>query len=447
MNAENIPDTEIAVIGCLLSAADVSKTALIDNCLDVIKASVFTDLDCQRAFEIISERRGTGKITNSVILWDEWRKKYPNTFPQRVLDSESSIPSPENLPWYLDALMDAARERRKNLALAHISALAATEGTRLEDIAKAVEEAQKEDTDKRSILVKPIEAHRALVDDLEYRYNLNGKRSGIETGFYRLDDMLDGLQYGEVTVIGARPSQGKTALGLNIGGYAAITNKVPTLFVTYEMGIPALMRRIMSGDTSITMRDLKTGQVPQHKRDQAVRFTTQFLHQPLYFLNAIKGLNCGSLIRAIKSAISEYGIKLVIIDYLQKIRSNEKHEKRTYDVGSVSGEIKSCADDTKTAIVEIAQLNREPEKDGKSRMPKISDLADSAQIERDADCICLLHKEEEEKFKLIVAKQRDGCCGIIDLFFEGQFCRFRSVSPELDIPETAKKTKTPYNDE
>jgi replicative DNA helicase len=124
----------------------------------------------------------------------------------------------------------------------------------------------------------------------------------------------------------------------------------------------------------------------------------------------------------------KYGIKLAVIDYLQKLRAKGGHEKRTYEVGEVSGTCKSIAVHNKIAVLSAAQLNREPDKD-KGRKPRMSDLADSSQIERDADTIMLLHRQDNEA-GLIVAKQRDGEVGEVKLNFIGQYCQFTSAIRE-----------------
>jgi replicative DNA helicase len=119
-------------------------------------------------------------------------------------------------------------------------------------------------------------------------------------------------------------------------------------------------------------------------------------------------------------------VKLVVVDYLQKIKCAEKSEKRTYEVAEVSGKLKDIATQTGVAVLCLAQLNRESEKD-KGRLPRLTDLADSGQIERDADLVMLLDRDRKQasgEAQIVVAKQRDGECGLVKLHYEGQFCRF-----------------------
>jgi replicative DNA helicase len=131
--------------------------------------------------------------------------------------------------------------------------------------------------------------------------------------------------------------------------------------------------------------------------------------------------------------LSGFLLKLVLIDYLQKIHGSKAAEKKTYEIAEVSGRLKAIASDTKTAVVALAQLNRENEKD-KGRVPRLTDLADSGQIERDADLVLLLNRERNQpngEAIIAVAKQRDGECGLVPLWYEGQFCRFTDPSPSF----------------
>ena len=145
---------------------------------------------------------------------------------------------------------------------------------------------------------------------------------------------------------------------------------------------------------------------------------------------------------SIRSAHRACPIKLVVIDYLQKIKCASKQEKRTYEVGEVSGIIRGLAVETGAAFLTLAQLNREGEKD-KGRAPRLSDLADSGQIERDADTIGLLSRDKDKPqvATLHIAKQRDGETGFVPLFFDGEFCRFndRSTAATDETHQPRKK--------
>ena len=181
------------------------------------------------------------------------------------------------------------------------------------------------------------------------------------------------------------------------------------------------------------MRELKTGSFKQADFGQFSTFGNRLAAAPLFFVDSIGGTDSSRVCSIIKRAVKSSGVKLVVIDYLQKIHASGKHEKRTYEVGEVSTALKAVAVETGAALLVLAQLSREPEKQ-KGRMPQISDLADSAQIERDADLIGLLHRDKVENegrdAKLIIAKQRDGELGVVELNFEGRFASFENRTME-----------------
>jgi replicative DNA helicase len=142
--------------------------------------------------------------------------------------------------------------------------------------------------------------------------------------------------------------------------------------------------------------------------------------------------NIAAITATVRRAVRKWGVKLVLIDYLQKIHGSKSAEKRTYEIAEVSGRLKSIATECKVAVVSLAQLNRENEKE-KGRSPKLTDLADSGQIERDADLVMLLNRDRSEKCGeaiIAIAKQRDGECGAVKLWYDGQYCRFGEIAPD-----------------
>jgi replicative DNA helicase len=174
------------------------------------------------------------------------------------------------------------------------------------------------------------------------------------------------------------------------------------------------------------MQAIKTGElsdIHMGRMSQAIKLISS---KPLHFLDLSANAKIGTIIAAIRRASRKHGVRLVILDYLQKVRASGKHEKRTYEVAEVSGALKACAVATNTAMLCLAQLNRESEKE-KGRKPRLSDLADSGQIERDADTVLLLDRERTEakgEATLAIAKQRDGECGFVTMWYEGAYCRF-----------------------
>lgn len=281
-----------------------------------------------------------------------------------------------------------------------------------------------------SLVLDGSASGQQMIDDLERRFNLNGALSGLGTGFYKLDSITEGLQFGEQSIIGARPSMGKTAIGLNIFQHNVFTNEVPSLFISLEMSVAALMRRMLSSFSEITMGDIRRGTYTPEQFAHFSTFKNAAAHAPLHILNGTGGMSISEIEYHVRRYVRLHRIKFVVIDYLQKVRATIKQEKKTYEVGNVSERLKGLADETGVAMLTLAQLNREPDKD-KGRLPRLNDLADSGQIERDADFVGLLHRNKmnpSDEDGLYIAKQRDGEIGFVPLDFEGQFCRFKNKS-------------------
>jgi len=291
----------------------------------------------------------------------------------------------------------------------------------------------------KSLATGPQELAQALTNDLEHRFENRGKHTGLTTGFPSLDRISDGLQFGEMTIIAARPSIGKTAIGLNFVHHACLVSGIPTLVISLEMSGVALCRRLTALACGIELSSIRGGRFTESDMPKLTAFSGRLSKAPIHIHDAPDGLKSIAAAALIRRYKKKHGIRLVVLDYLQKLKPDNRHEKKTYEVGESSGCIRAAAVETGVALVALAQLNRENEKD-KGRMPRMSDLADSGQIERDADSIFLLHRSRSENphlAKLIVAKQRDGETGIVDLEFDGAYCRFT----ELDHHE-----RTPHND-
>jgi len=180
------------------------------------------------------------------------------------------------------------------------------------------------------------------------------------------------------------------------------------------------------------MQDIRTGNMTEGGMRSMSSACSRIATSPLHFVSGSSVSGIATITATIRRSVRKWGVKLVLIDYLGKIHGSKPAEKRTYEVAEVSGKLKSIAADCQVAVVALAQLNRENEKD-KGRSPKLTDLADSGQIERDADLVMLLNRNRTEKSGealIAIGKQRDGECGVVKLWYDGQFCRFGEIASD-----------------
>lgn len=392
---------------------------------------VFYDLRHQVIYETIVAMYRSDKpidlITIQQALKDRNQLEAAGGFPY-IVSLDSATPSAANLDYYIPIVVE------KNL-LRKVQALCVETQSLIQNSRNADELVVQLQRDVSNLTrhitrqeIRSMECAERFIEDVQKRVDLNGTPSGFHTGLCDYDRLTDGLQLGEQVVIGARPSQGKTALGLTLINNICLNGGVPSLFISLEMTVEALMRRLVSVNQRIGMKALRTGQLNEADQRKLPSFIATFKDKPLTILDYSTGAGANMVSAAIAKA-ADSGIKLVVIDYLQKIKAVSKQEKRTYEVAEVSGILRAAAVKNKVAMVTLAQLNREPDKGGKNgkpRLPRISDLSDSAQIERDADIIGLLHRESHDSpvSYLFVGKSRDGECGLCSLHFNGVYCHF-----------------------
>lgn len=414
---------EMGVLGCLLLDATEVLPAI-----SRLNPEAFYDLRNREVFNLAMKISAEGKPVDKLSISIAAREAGVDFGGISYLNEcENNAPTAQNLSYHLPVVMEKHLRRRIIKGCDLISSQAHN-GSGIDTVLGTVNRLVELEKPGAMQVENGREAGGRMINDLERRHQLQGDLSGLDSGFYRLNDLTCGLQFGEQTLIGARPSQGKTALGLNIFQRTAIHHKIPALFVSLEMSTEALMRRLLASQCSIPMDTIRKGSYSESDFAAMSQFNLLVGRSPMFILDAVSGINISELGTQIIRHVKKHGIKLVVIDYLQKIKASVKSEKRTYEVGEVSERLKALAVETKAAFLTLAQLSRESEKD-KGRPPRMSDLADSGQIERDADTIILIHRnrsDEAMEAKLIVAKQRDGETGTVGLQFNGKYCRFEN---------------------
>lgn len=437
----NTPEEEACAIGCLINEPRL--------CLDHFSehlpegSSALFDGRHRVIFDEVQEAISAGDDADSLSLIRRLRDKGRLT---EIGGSAylSELAGMATTPGLLQVHLQAIREKyvaRKAIGIAQ-NLIESAHGP--DDSSEVVERAITSLQECRSGVTSSMtgkDCAMAMTVDLEARQKLQGQLTGIATGFASFDKKISGLQRGEQVIIGARPNAGKSAIAIVIGHHACLNNGVPTLFISLEMGVESVMRRMASVHCAgILAFDLRDGKISDHDFRKLTSFASLLSRKPWFFKDGIRGMTSAQITSCIREHVRKHGVKLVIIDYLQKIKPNTRHEKRTYEVGAVSESLLATARDTKVALVTLAQLNRDSVKGESVRAPRVSDLADSGQIDRDGDIICLLHRdpEDESKAGLIVAKTRDGPGGIINLHFEAPRCLFTEVATQEEPPPTTR---------
>ncbi|MFO0840266.1 MAG: replicative DNA helicase [Phycisphaerae bacterium] len=257
--------------------------------------------------------------------------------------------------------------------------------------------------------------------------------TGEPTGYFALDEMTCGLQRSELIIVAGRPSMGKTAFGLNLAEHMALDANRPVLFFSLEMSRQQVAQRILCSRARVDSHRLRRGRISDRELDLLKQAADEIAGKPLYVDDA-GSLSVLELRARARMAYRKLGIRAVLVDYLQLARAPGA-ESRQVEVAEISRGLKALAKELEIPVVAMAQLNRNPE-DRSGNRPRMSDLRESGAIEQDADMIMLLHREsyykaaeevsddEAAQALLIIAKQRNGPVGDVELHFNRSLTRF-----------------------
>jgi replicative DNA helicase len=265
----------------------------------------------------------------------------------------------------------------------------------------------------------------------------------VPTGMSDFDKLTGGLQPGELVVIAARPSMGKTALALNIARNAAVTYGKKVAIFSLEMTKRALTLRLLSSEAGVDLSQFHRGFGSQADYRKLVTAAGNLARADIWIDDS--GMITILEIKArCRRLASERGLDLVMVDYLQLAHADVQVQRKDLEIGMISHGLKALAKELDIPVIALSQLNRGPEqRDPDQRRPNMGDLRESGAIEQDADLIGFIYRDyvysrDEEKrndAELIVAKQRNGPTDTVHLFFEGRYARFRDMSQtEGDAP-------------
>lgn len=262
--------------------------------------------------------------------------------------------------------------------------------------------------------------------------------TGIPTGFTDLDRTTSGLQASDLIIIAARPSMGKTALALNIATYVATrTNKKGAIvFFTLEMSKEQFAMRILTAESKIDSKKMRSGNLEQDDWDKLAMAADKLSTAPIY-INDISNLTPYELITVCKQLNKEleYGVSLVIVDYMQLMQSNKQKQSREQEIAEISRSLKGLAKDLNIPVIALSQLNRALE-NRSDKHPQLSDLRESGSIEQDADIILFIYRDEvynketEKKgiAEILISKHRNGPTGMVELAFVGKYTKFANLA-------------------
>lgn len=370
------------------------------------------------------------------------------------------VPSGANLPFYLETVLEKflARTAIKTCS-EYVGRLYDSEG----DIPATVDEFERDVLRMRRDVVSGESSgmkeliHKAI-DEIEQCFNRNGALTGIGTGFADFDKMTSGLQNGDLIIIAARPSLGKTSLLCQLAEHAALDLGLPVAIFSLEMTKRSLTTRILCSRARVNARNISEGFMSEADFPKLTSAAGK-LSNSLIRIDDTPGLSIMALRARARTMQQQFGIKLFGVDYLQLVHSTSRRarESRQQEISDISGGLKALAKELDVPVVALSQLNRDVERHGKRR-PRLSDLRESGAQEADADVVGLLYKANTDDenddgveqpdgvaVNLLIAKQRNGPTGDVHLTFLKPYTRFESAAKVSDV-DVPYEPSLPYSD-
>lgn len=298
-------------------------------------------------------------------------------------------------------------------------------------------------------LVDASELVKASLERLEELYARKMSVTGVPSGFVELDELTAGFQPGELIIIAARPSMGKTAFSLNVALHAALKEKKKIAYFSVEMAKEQVMIRMLASTARVKLGDLRIGHIDDKAWPRLIN-TAASLSETGLFIDDTAGISPFEIRAKARRLKTTHGLDFIVVDYLQLMSLKQKVESREREVSEISKLLKSIAKELRIPVIALAQLNRGVE--GRSdRRPMLSDLRESGSIEQDADVIMMLYREDyydrenpdvKGLAEVIVAKQRNGPTDTVKLRWRPEFGLFENNvgGPEAPFPQGPQPT-------
>lgn len=438
----NSPEAEQSVIGSMLM--DQEAVVLVS---EKLKEEDFYNSRYQKLFATIMELYRAGSPVDLITLTDRLKA---NNVPEEVGNVEfisniiASVPTSANVKYYADIVEQKSFLRKLIRTTENITNRCYQDSG---DVATLMDDTEREVfqlVNSRTISDEFVPINKIALETLEniQRASMNaGSVTGISTGFLDLDFRTAGLQPSDLILIAARPSMGKTAFALNIAEYVAMNNHIPTAIFSLEMSRIQLAKRLISMNSRVDSQHIRTGTLAD---DEWAKVTESsiILGESSLMIDDTPGISINELRSKCRKLKTEYGLGLIIIDYLQLMSGSggSKNISRQQEISDISRSLKALAREVNCPVIALSQLSREVEK-REDKRPILSDLRESGAIEQDADVVMFLYRDEYYKkdssnkkgvTEVIIGKQRNGPTCTVELKWLGQYTKFANLEYKKD---------------
>lgn len=275
-------------------------------------------------------------------------------------------------------------------------------------------------------------------EQIEFLHQNKGNITGVATGFTALDKLTSGFNSSDLIIVAARPAMGKTAFCLNIAQYASVKKKQPVAVFSLEMGKEQLVTRMLCAEAMVDQQKVRTGNLDENDWQKLTRAAGPLSQAPLY-IDDSAGVNVMEMRAKCRRLKSEHGLAMIVIDYLQLMQGSRRTENRQQEISEISRSLKNLARELEVPIIALSQLSRAVES-RQDKKPMMSDLRESGSLEQDADMVMFIYRDEyynpdtdrPGRSDIIIAKQRNGPVGSVELGFLKEFTKFVNLELHHD---------------
>mgnify|MGYP005932042069 FL=1 len=428
-------EAERAVIGAMMLNADA-----IMVCSELLTSDEFYQQQYGIIFDALVEMYKDGVGADLVTLQNKLREKEvtPELYSVEYLgELLASVPTSANVKFYAEIVHEKAVLRRLIRVSEHVTKDCYMDSQPLEDILEDTEKSVFDVIQQRGgSEFEPIrDVVLRTLDSIEKAAKQKGNITGLETGFRDLDAKTAGLQKSDLILIAARPAMGKTAFVLNIAEYVALHSNSTIALFSLEMSKEQLVKRMLAMNSMVDSQKIRTGDLEDDDWDKLVGSVRKIGNSNLV-IDDTSGITASELRSKCRKLKIEQGLDLVIIDYLQLMTGagKRKSDSRQQEISDISRSLKVMARELNVPVIALSQLSRAVESRPDKR-PMLSDLRESGAIEQDADIVMFIYRDEyynpdsEKKgvAEVIVAKQRSGPTGPVELAWLSQYTKFGNL--------------------
>lgn len=438
---DRVPPQNLEAEQSALGAMLLDREA-IDKVIDSLEAADFYHENHRFLFDAIKSLFDKGAPVDLVTVTEHLRnigKLESVGGASYISHLANTVPTPANAAHYARIVKDKSSMRNLVKAGMQITGIGFSEELSVEESMDRAEQAVLSLARKQRVGdVKELKmVMNTTYQNIERVYESKQRITGLETGFAKMDDYLSGLQPSELIIIAARPSVGKTALALNIAENVSLDRGKPVFICSLEMAAEQLAMRMISSIAEIDGQKLRKGNLLDTDWYSLSDAVGKLSEAPI-FIDDTSNMTTLDIRARARRLKADNRLSLIIVDYLQLISGRGRIENRQQEVAEITRDLKSIAREMEVPVLCLAQLSRSVES-AADKLPKLSHLKESGEIEQTADVVMFIHREQDEAklkkdpnlrnlVKIIIAKQRNGPVGDFDLFWKKEFTRYENLA-------------------